>query len=389
MSRRGDGIRTRADGTYEIRISTGLDPETGKYGRVSYYVHGSRSEAVRKRRELLKQMDDGALVGPSRQTLGAYLTEWLTYCESKGLSPTTLAGYRDIVRLHLKPTLGRIPLQKLSPAQIERLYVSLQIGVDEGGAGLGARSTLHVHRVLHTALKRAVRLQMMARNPCEMVEAPKPKPATTNALDERGVRDMLEALAPGSDTTLYVAVLLAVYTGMRRGELLALRWSDIDLKARTLTVARSVVITEDHGLAFKKPKSGRVRTISISERAASELQNHKGRQAEERLSLGAAYQDTGLVLARADGGPLHPAAFSARWQKARADFGVPVRFHDLRHTHATLLLKGGESIRVVADRLGHSSPTLTLSTYAHVLPGQDAAAAARFDAMLAVSEEIA
>lgn len=390
MSKWGDGIRTRADGSQEIRISMGMDPVTGKYLRTSYYVHGTRAEAAKVRRELLKQLDEGRLVAASNQTLAAYLQDWLRHCTSKGLSPSTLTGYAAIVRLYLTPMLGRVQLQKLTPAMIEKAYTDLQQDDTLGrNGGIGARTALHVHRVLHAALRRAVRLQMLPRNPCESVEAPKPKKAQTGALDEAGVTRMLQSLRESPDSTLYVAVLLAVYTGMRRGELLALRWSDVDLDASALTVARSVVIAEDRSIAFKEPKSGRVRTLTLPARAVAELRTHKSRQSAERLALGSAYHDQGLILANTDGSPLHPEALSGRWQKARKRYAIPVRFHDLRHTHATLLLKNGESLRVVADRLGHSNPTLTLSTYAHVLPGQDAVAAERLDAMLALAEKSA
>lgn len=390
MSRRGDGIRTRADGTQEIRISMGLDPVTGKYVRASYYVHGTRTEAAKVKRDLLKQMDEGRLVASSQQTLAAYLQEWLRNCEAKGLSPSTLTGYEAIVRLYLTPTLGRAQLQKLTPPMIEKVYTDLQQDAALGrGSGISARTALHVHRVLHAALKRAVRLAMLTRNPCESVEAPKPKRAQTGALDESGVLDMLRSLRASADGTLYLAVVLAVYTGMRRGELLALRWSDVDLDASMLTVARSVVVAGDRSVAFKEPKSGRIRVLTLPARAVAELRTYRKRQTEDRLALGASYRDQGLVFANADGSPMHPEALSGRWQKARKKYGIPIRFHDLRHTHATLLLKSGESLRVVADRLGHSSPTLTLSTYAHVLPGQDAAAAERFDAMIALAEKTA
>jgi integrase len=391
MSKRGDGIRTRADGTQEIRISMGLDPATGKYRRTSYYVHGTRTEAAKVRRELLRHMDEGRLVAPTSQTLAAYLEDWMRSCASKGLSPSTLTGYESIVRLYLAPALGRVPLQKLTPPMIEKVYADLQEDDARGPSrsAVSAQTALHAHRVLHAALKRAVRLQMLPRNPCESVEAPRPKRAQTSALDEAGVARMLQSLRASSDQTLYVAVMLAVYTGMRRGELLALRWSDVDLDAGTLTVARSVVIAQDRSLTFKAPKSGRIRVLTLPGRAVADLKEHRVRQSAGRLAMGPGYHDESLILANADGSPVHPEALSGKWQKARRKHAIPVRFHDLRHTHATLLLKGGESLRVVADRLGHSSPTLTLSTYAHVLPGQDAAAAERLDVMLALAEKSA
>ena len=382
MSKR-DGIRKRGDG-WEIRISLGRDPQTGKYPRKSYTCGGTRADAERRRRELLTQLDTGTYVDPTTQTVKEYLKDWLQHCEQKGLSASTLEGYEGYCDRFLIPVLGALPLQKLAPAHIERMYAgALQHGGEGSRGAVSERTVLHLHRILHAALKRAVRLRLLIGNPCEAVEAPRPRRKEMHALDESETNRLLGLLRADKDQLLQVAVLAAVTTGLRRGELLALRWSDVDLEGATLTVRRSLQTTKRAGLVFKEPKTPRSRrTLTLPARTVRELRAHKSRQAQERLLLGEAYNDAGLVFAEADGSPVHPDALSKRFQVFREAHGFKVRFHDLRHTHATLMLKAGEPVKVVADRLGHSTAILTLDTYAHVLPGMDAGAAERFDKML-------
>jgi len=375
MSGKRDGIRKRGD-AWEFAISLGRD-ETGKYPRKYYTVRGTRADAERKRREILHQLDEGTFVDPDRVTLGEYMDDWVRQCEAKGLSPSTIEGYKSIVRAHVKPKLGKVRLQKLTPSQVERLYDDLL------DAGLSARSVLGTHRALHSALKRAVRLRLVPRNVTDAVEPPSPKRVTMHALSGADVDRAVKALIEDGNELLYVAALLGLYTGMRRGEICALHWSDVDLKDGTITVAWSLLPLKGGKLLFKTPKSEHVRTITIGPRVVKELKAHKKRQAQERLTAGGGYQDQGLVLARSDGTPYNPNRLSAQWRAFRDDHGFDgVRFHDTRHTHASLLLSGGEKVRHVADRLGHSTTTLTLNTYGHTLPGADREASDLFERMI-------
>ena len=253
----------------------------------------------------------------------------------------------------------------------------LESGRKDGRGGLSAQTVVHFHRILHKALEQAVKWQLVARNVCDAVDVPRPQRHEMKALTEEETTRLLTA---ARETRLYVPILLAVATGMRRGEILALRWDALDLEAGTLSVSRSLEQTAGN-LNFKAPKTDRSRrTVVLPRFAVVALQCHKGEQAKLRLLLGPGYQDHGLVVARADGSPWRPDVFST-------EFGVlirktevpPVRFHDLRHSHASQLFRAGIHPKIVSERLGHSGVGITLDTYSHLLPGMQEEAASKLD----------
>lgn len=245
--------------------------------------------------------------------------------------------------------------------------------------GLSAQTVTHHHRVLREALKQAVRWQMLAVNPADAVKPPRAEHKEIQVLDEKGAAALLRPL---EGTRFHLVALLAVGTGMRRGELLGLRWQDIDLKSGKLAVRQNLQQTSS-GLLFKSPKTAKgQRSISLMPSTVTALRLHKRRQAALRLEKGPEYQDCGLVLCEDDGSPWTPNRFSAQWHKAVGERGQKVRFHDLRHTHATLLLRQGVHPKVVSERLGHATINITLDTYSHVMPDMQDEAAEKLDGVL-------
>ncbi|HTE17939.1 MAG TPA: site-specific integrase, partial [Armatimonadota bacterium] len=237
----------------------------------------------------------------------------------------------------------------------------------------------HHHRLLRAALQQAVKWQMLARNPADFVDPPRVARAEMQAVDERGAVGFLKA---AEGTTVYLPMLVAVTTGMRRGEVLGLRWEDVDLKAGTLTV-RQALGQSRAGLEFKQPKTTKSRrVIELPALLVEALVRHKGEQAKEKLLMGAAYQSLGLLFAHPDGRPIQPDHLSKLFAKLAKQAGSPLRFNGLRHSHASQLLKQGESVKVVSERLGHADASTTLRVYSHVLPGMGRAAASRMDAAL-------
>ncbi len=360
----------------------------GKYpnGRTRYKWFGgyrTRAEAERELARRLHELHTGTFVGPERMTVAEYLRFWLEDVRSR-VAPTTYQRYEIIVEQHLIPALGQYRLQKLQPLHIQAYYQqALVSGRRNGRGGLSKRTVLHHHRVLHAALEYAVRLQLLARNPADAVQPPRPEPREFPVLDPEGVRRLLEA---ARHRRMYIAILLAVATGMRRGEILALRWEDVDLEAGRIHVRQTLVKTKD-GLRFTDPKTRRsARVIRIGPAVVQALRRHKAQQAEEKLRLGPAYQDHGLVVARQDGHPYSPAEFSRTFTELARQAGFPhLRLHDLRHTHATLLLREGTPIKAVSDRLGHASAAFTLDTYGHTLPDMQEHAARVADALVSAS----
>jgi integrase len=280
----------------------------------------------------------------------------------------------------LIPAFGRTLLRDLSPLEIQAfLSRSLARNCHERERQLSAQTVRHFFQVLKRALNQAARWELIVRNPCQLVDPPRVRSPEMKVLDEEGLQKLLSA-AQGS--RLHPVIFLAATTGMRRGELLALRWSDLDTATGECRVCRSLEERES-GLGYKSPKTRKGRRVVVLPKAAlAQLKTHRAKQGKERLLLGAGYKDEDLIFARADGSPWPPSQFSSEFARLARKHGIRIRFHDLRHTHATHLLKAGVPVRVVSERLGHAAASITLDVYAHVLPGQQQEAVAKVDAML-------
>lgn len=299
------------------------------------------------------------------------------------LAGKTHERYAEIVNRHLVPAFGRTVLPNLQPIHIQAYYSqALESGRLDRKGGLSAQTVLHHHRVLHGALHQAVKWRLLARNPADAVEPPKPEQKEMRALDEDRSAWLL-AVAQGN--RLYIPILLAITAGMRRGEILALRWIDVDLINNVIHVPRSLEQT-NLGVRFKEPKKRKSRRpISIPLLLAEALQLHRQQQNEFKKALGAAYKDNDLVCCYDDGRIWVPESFTSLYFKFTRRVGVKVRFHDLRHSHASQLLRAGVSAKVVSERLGHSAIGITLDTYSHILPGMQEEAAARMNSALRIA----
>ncbi|HEY6427306.1 MAG TPA: site-specific integrase [Acidimicrobiales bacterium] len=267
-------------------------------------------------------------------------------------------------------------LADITPERINRLYASLLAhGRRDGKGGLSAQTVRHVHRALYGCLNDAVRWDRIARNPASRAEPPKPKRAPMQVWSAQQLRSYLEYVEADR---LYAAWLLLVTTGMRRGEVLGLRWSDVDLDAGQLAV-RQTLIAVGYRVEISEPKTERSRRrIGIDSATVAGLRSWRARQAEERLAWGGAWTDCGLVFTREDGTPIHPQSLSQFFEKRAKAAGLPpIRLHDLRHSYATAALEAGVAAKVVSERLGHSSISITSDTYQHVMPELDDQAAAR------------
>jgi integrase len=313
-------------------------------------------------------------------TFAEYLDQWLANYAKGNVAPKTFERWEEICKKHLAIHLGAIAIKNLSALAIQAYYTEAsKSGRRDGKGGLAPRTVHHHHRVLYQALKHAVRWRLIARNPAEDVDPPKAERTKIEVLDIEGVGKLL-ATTKGS--RLHTPSLLAVTTGMRRGEVLGLHWSDVDLDAARLTINWSLEETKAGGLRLKKPKSkAGCRTITLSPLTVDALHRHKVQQMEERLQLGLGRNDDGLVFTNIDGEPRKPRNFSKEFDRIVGKAGIKrITFHGLRHTHITQLLKDGEHIKVVSERAGHSSVAITLDLYGHVVPGMQEDAALKVDA---------
>ncbi|MDX6307176.1 MAG: hypothetical protein QOI06_222 [Nocardioidaceae bacterium] len=333
----------------------------------------------------------GSHVVSNKVTVGEYLAEWLDGLRKE---PSTVSSYRKNVRLHLTPHIGALRLEQLTGTRLTKLYRQLETsGRVDGQGGLSPRTVRYVHTIVHSALGAAVRTGLLARNPADKADPPSAKSAASpemrywSAEELRGFLDWSAA----RDDELHVAWLLLAMTGMRRGEALSLRWSDVDWNAGRVSVQRALSLIRNKGegeqLLIGPPKAGRPRVVDLDPGTVAALKAHRAARGAIALSLA---RDDAYVLGNLDGSPRHPERFSRSFTTcvaaARRDRGedtLPaIRLHDVRHTHASLLLRAGTPVKVVSERLGHANPTITLGTYAHVMPGMQREAADRFAALL-------
>jgi integrase len=370
-------IRERSPGRWAIVIDT-AEAATGKRRRKWHSFAGTKRAAQIECARLIAELKARTYVEVTRETVAQFLERWLTNVKPT-VSPKTYHRYQGICRRNIVPLLGAAVLAKLQPGQITAAYAKAQdVGTTAKGP-LSAQSVLHMHRVLKQALG-PVRWERIHRTSEDhRVKPPKVPPARMTTYDMAQTAALLEALR---GERIYIPVLLAVLCGMRRGEIAALRWQSVDLTAGQIAVVQSAEQTKTT-VRYKEPKSGRSRTVALPAMALEELRAHRARQAEELLRLGIRLADETFVCAREDGLPLQPDSFTHDWDRKIATTGLPrIRFHDLRHTHATLLLASGVHPKIASERLGHSKVGITLDLYSHVLPNMQADAAALVDGAL-------
>lgn len=359
-------LREVAPGRYDLLVNV-KDPVTGKWKQKSRRFHGGKRKAQEALAAFVTEVTGDGYIEPSKDTLGAYLEQWLA--ATKGtVSLRSWETYAYWIRKHAIPKLGTVPLSKLTGVQIRAAYAEmLENGRLDGNGGLSECSVANIHRILKEALKQAVQDGLLSSNPADRVKAPKPEPKEMKALDETETRTLLKA---AEETGLLVPIVIAATTGMRRGEILALRWQDVDLERQTLTISQAL---EDlsGGVRFKSPKTKRSRrTIKLPLATVEVLRWWRVQQMAHRQKLEDTYDDHGLVFCRRDGKPLDPAGLSTRFRTFIKEAGLPpIRFHDLRHSHASQLLAQGAPINELSKRLGHSLTSITLNIYAHLLAG--------------------
>ena len=344
-------------------------------GTKTRYIYGKRREEVREKlTKAIADRDGGLLYDAGNITVGEYLDRWLNDSVRDTVRQRTWERYEQFVRVHLTPALGKIKLAKLTPAHVRGLYR------DKLNSGLAPRTVLHIHRAFSKALKQAAADGLIPRNPAAPVKPPQPRGEEIRPLNREQVRVLFEAASGDRLEALYI---VAVTAGLRRGELQGLKWDDLDLEAGMLQVRRTCSEPKG-GHIFEAPKSGKGRNIRLTQSAVAALRRHRRRQLVERIYKADLWQEQGLVFPSTVGTPLWGGnlnrAFKATLQRA----GLPksTRFHDLRHTCATLLLKQGVNLKFVQELSGHADISLTLNVYSHVLPDMGDATADAMEAAL-------
>jgi len=358
------------------------DPDTGDRKRRWHSGFGTKAEAEDERIRLVAAQQTGGYIPPSADTVGEYLEIWLTTINAT-VRATTLASYEVQVRRAL-PYLAAVPLQKVTGSLLNNMYGQLlESGRADGSGGLSTASVRRVHAMLHRAFRDAMRWNHLSRNPADAADPPKERGSLQRPFRTWTAVQLRQSLQHVRDDRLYAAYVLAAMTGMRRGEVLGLRWSDVDLELSRIAIEQTLV-TVGHDLLVSTPKSAKGRrSVDLDVGTATILREHAGRQADEIGKADELWQDSDLVFTDPIGRPVHPNTFTKQFRQQIAAAALPrIRLHDLRHTHATLALKSGQHAKVVSERLGHATVAFTLDVYSHVVPGMQKQLADQFGAMV-------
>jgi len=398
---RGEGsIAQRADGTWQGAVTIGY--KDGKRQR-KFYFGATRGAVSEKLKVALRDLQQGKPLPNERRTVAQFLDAWLKDVAKPRLRPSTYESYERMIRLHIIPALGRLPLAKLAPQTVQAWLNAQQSSgrvvqpAKEGAAAvepdqeqapavepmrtLSPRTVQYLRAILRTALRSAEKWGMVARNVAMLTDAPRSQRREIHPLTPDQARAFLVSIA---GHRLYAVFAVAIACGLRRGEILGLRWSDVDLDASRLRVEQAMSRDEDGKRVFVEPKSERSRrTIAVPSVIVDALKAHRKGQLEERLVAGGQWRDNGLVFTNRTGGPLDEWKLGDQLHAMLKAAELPrVRFHDLRHSCASFLLAQGVAPRAIMEILGHSQISLTLDTYSHLMPGGHEEAAHKMDQLL-------
>lgn len=315
----------------------------------------SKKDAEKEMPRVLNELNQGTYVEPSKQSYSDFLDAWLKNKRNK-LSPNAYNNYEMNIRVHIKPALGHFKLSKLNSLAIDNFYTELEDN------GLSSATIRKIHTIVRSSLEYAKDYQFISRNPVSVVKPPSIQHKDIQVWEEK---DMMRFLESVKDEYDYIIYHLALFTGMRRGEILGLKWSDIDYDNQKIRVMRSY-----SKFGFTKGKTDNARrVIDIDDDTVATLKNHHKTIKENKMCCGKDYSDNNLVVCRADGNPVDVRNVNRRFTKLCERHEMPkIRFHDLRHTHATIMLGIGKPVKIVSERLGHHKVEMTLNTYAHLLP---------------------
>lgn len=369
---------------YTIVLELGKDPSSGKRIRANYRIDtDDRQKAeeflLMKKAEYLQ----GELLMPSDLTVGSYLDEYITFCEGSDYSVATLRDYKSVIERYLKPTFGKMKLQELQKVHIQQAYNSWRKKSNASDKPLKATTIQHINRVFKTALNEAVERQYIKQNPTHKIKIP--KDATTNKLDVYTVEEIreLQKAVKGTDMELPVALLFDCV--MRRGELLGLRYSDINFETSTITIRHSLVESEDSKIAVLKDckTDDSHREMVVSGYTMKLLRKQKAKYKENKLKYGKDFNNTDYVVCQEDGSPFLPKSFTRKWARTLEMHNLRhIKLHGTRHSAISMLLSEGIPLHIVQQRAGHKDPQITLAVYSHIAKDKENIVAEKLDSLI-------
>jgi integrase len=374
------GCITKKGSSYYVVVDIGKDSK-GKRKQKWFGGYKTKKQAEKDLAKYINEIENNAFVDSSNMSFKAFLEYWLDNYVDVNLSESTKYNYRHMLESHVIPVLGSIALKKLQPMQLQKLYnEKLKNGRIDGKGGMSTKSVNCIHRVIRKALSYALKMQLINTNVCDFVEAPKIKNRSASVLHENDISSYIDIF---KDTEIYLPVLLAISVGLRRGETLGLRWKDIDFTNKTITINQTILYSSK-GIVIGKPKTTRShRTILVSDSILDVLRGEQFKQLDYKEKLKEAYNDQDLVCCHADGTPIFPTTLSNSFSNRLKSNNLKViRFHDLRHTNATLMLKSNIPAKIASERLGHASISITMDLYSHVTNEMQQDAAYKLDNLI-------
>lgn len=359
---------------YKGTIDIPKDPLTGKRRRKVFYDKKKKnveSAMIKYKADI----ESGDFNEPTKLLFEKYMEQWLNvYCKDNKLSQTTIDGYNNYVKKHINPYLGKYLIGKILPIHIQDFYNK------ESEKKYSGTTILQIHRILHKAFKEAMRNKLINNNPCDMVDAPKPSEFTPAVYDDK---DFIKLLNIVKGTYDELIIILAGMIGLRRSEIFGLKWDNVDFNKKTISINQVLVVTSE-GLIEKETKNkSSKRSIAIPDNVIPILKYHHALQSENKLKTGDKYCNDNWVCCSKNGEKINGSSYSRRFGELLNDYGLKkIRFHDLRHFNATMMLKYGVDVKVAAQRLGHSTPAITQKIYQHVLDSMDEKAAVKLNKIL-------
>lgn len=366
--------RTKDNKTWSVVIE--LKKVKGKRQQKWYTVKGDKKDAEKFLTEKLRELDTGTFIDSKNINVRQYFNFWYEQHCLNNLSPTTYESYKRNLDNYILEELGHIRLEDLKPMHLQTFYTKCS------KKGLSNKTILYFHRIIHCALKQAMKWQFIIRNVADCVDTPKPEKYKPLVLNNKEITELINVI---SNTDIYIPVIIGIYTGMRRGEILGLTWKNIDLEKGTLNVVQALYPTAN-GLIFSSPKTeNSIRKISMPLTLINILKDYKVKQETIKNRLGNNYNDLDLVCSQMDGNPIHPTRLNHKFRDLLKENNLPlIRFHDLRHTHASLLLKERVEPKLISERLGHSNIKITLDIYSHIYEETNMEVADTFDKIIKV-----
>lgn len=368
-------IQERAKGSFTITIELPKDINN-KRNRRYYTVKGTKKDAEIFLTEKLRELDIGALVNTRKLKYKDFLDIWKKRTFNN-LEITTIETYKTLIEKYINKYLGNLYLEDIKPLHLQNFYEDLS-----QKHNLSNASIICIHRIIHSSLRKAIKWQYICRNVADCVEIPKAKKYNAKYLTDKEAEELLKI---AKNTDIYIPVAISIYTGTRRGETLGLKWDNVNLQKGYIKIVNSLCVTEK-GLILKQPKTNSgFRTIAISNTLIKILKKHKSNQLKNKLLLGEEYKDENFVCSYSDGTPFNPRRFSTKFRELLEENSLSkLRFHDLRHSHASLLVKLGVQPKEISTRLGHSNIGITMDLYSHIYEETDKEVADMFDNLIKV-----